>query len=75
MPGTWVETVLHVFRGGDDGANPEAALYLDAQTGVLYATTCNGGSGLSGTVFRLAPQDVARTQWVFTRLAACRTGV
>jgi uncharacterized repeat protein (TIGR03803 family) len=73
-PGTWVERILHYFLGGNDGAGPEAALDLDAQTGDLYGTTCRGGAGLSGTVFHLAPQDAARTQWVFTPLYGFRGG-
>ena len=45
-------TVLHSFKGGHDGAHPEAALLIDA-TGNLYGTTEEGGGGsctLSGQV-------------------------
>src|ERR1039458_3445322 len=50
--------VLHDFRGGTDGANPEAGLVMDAK-GNLYSTTVSGGTGCSssggcGTVFKLA---------------------
>ena len=55
-----VETILHRFAGGSDGANPVANLIN--VTGTLYGTTPNGGD-LSvdcenygcGTVFALTP--------------------
>jgi uncharacterized repeat protein (TIGR03803 family) len=57
---TGKETVLYSFTGGADGANPIAALLLDA-AGNLYGTTLHGGiAGCNdtagagcGTVFKL----------------------
>jgi uncharacterized repeat protein (TIGR03803 family) len=46
------ESVLHDFLGGNDGANPQAALIADI-TGALYGTTFYGGVGCAGTVFKL----------------------
>ena len=46
------ETVLYSFAGKLDGANPQAALVMDA-TGILYGTTSAGGLKGNGTVFRL----------------------
>ena len=48
------ETVLYVFTGGTDGANPRAPLIRDA-AGDLYGTTWAGGllPENNGTVFKL----------------------
>jgi hypothetical protein len=59
--GTWTETVLHYFTGGDDGGEPYAGLISDA-AGNLYGTTYyGGGSGCGGTgcgtVFKLSPNS------------------
>jgi uncharacterized repeat protein (TIGR03803 family) len=52
-----VETVLHSFAGGSDGAYPNGGLVADAH-GNLYGTTSVGGSALCnvgcGTVFKIA---------------------
>jgi len=55
------EQVLYAFKGGDDGALPEAGLY--ALRGTLYGTTAGGGgyscgyasSEDCGTVFKILP--------------------
>ena len=44
-------TVLHNFKDGQDGANPETGLTMD-KAGNLYGTTIHGGLGV-GTVFKL----------------------
>jgi uncharacterized repeat protein (TIGR03803 family) len=46
------ETVLYSFNGSPDGANPVAALFMDAG-GDLYGTTYNGGDTNGGTVFEV----------------------
>jgi uncharacterized repeat protein (TIGR03803 family) len=48
-----VETVLHTFRDGIDGASPNG-LTMDA-TGNLYGTTNFGGPYDSGVVFKIVP--------------------
>lgn len=48
------ETVLHRFKGGNDGSKPLAVLLLD-QSGNLYGTTSAGGAYGAGTVFRISP--------------------
>jgi uncharacterized repeat protein (TIGR03803 family) len=52
-----METVLHAFAGGTDGANPLGGLIAD-QAGNFYGTTSSGGGtacggGGCGTVFKL----------------------
>jgi uncharacterized repeat protein (TIGR03803 family) len=47
-----VETVLHSFGAGTDGANPQAGLILGAD-GNLYGTTQLGGANGAGTVFEV----------------------
>jgi len=46
-----METVLHSFGGGRDGANPTAG--LTNVDGVLYGTTEIGGANGVGTVFKI----------------------
>jgi uncharacterized repeat protein (TIGR03803 family) len=45
-----VETVLHSFSGGMDGANPDGFLVRD-KAGNFYGTTTGGGAFGAGTVF------------------------
>lgn len=64
---TWVERVLHRFRGPpQDGSDP-VALTVD-RTGTLYATAASGGSGTAcllgcGAIFELAPPKTANGEW------------
>jgi uncharacterized repeat protein (TIGR03803 family) len=59
-----VESVLHSFQGGSDGANPNAGLVNVG--GTLYGTTTQGGDGTGagcadggcGTVFNVTPKGV-----------------
>jgi uncharacterized repeat protein (TIGR03803 family) len=55
----WTMVTLYTFRGGDDGAYPEAGLVFD-RSGVLYGTTGGGGKDRIGTVFKLTP---TQTGW------------
>lgn len=49
-----VETVLHSFAGGSDGAEPMTAL-IQASDGNFYGTTDLGGTNGDGTVFKITP--------------------
>jgi uncharacterized repeat protein (TIGR03803 family) len=55
--GSWTESVLYKFTGGEDGYNIFAGLILD-HAGNLYGTAVNGGiGGGGGVVFKLTPQS------------------
>jgi len=68
--GTWTETVLYNFTGGDDGFGPGGALVMDA-SGNLYGTTPDGGSGGVGVVYELSLKG---GQWIQTVLHAFTGG-
>jgi uncharacterized repeat protein (TIGR03803 family) len=53
--GTWSETVLYSFQGGNDAAAPNSTLAFDA-AGNLYGTA-GGGSDGQGTLFKLMPSS------------------
>jgi uncharacterized repeat protein (TIGR03803 family) len=56
--GSWKNTILYRFAGGEDGADPAAGLIFD-NAGNLYGTTQGGGRGKQseGTVFKLSPSE------------------
>lgn len=71
LDGTWTQTVIHTFAGGDhDGEFPMAGVTVDS-SGNVYGTTDAGGlQGCPyygcGTVFKLAPrQDGQWTEILF----------
>jgi uncharacterized repeat protein (TIGR03803 family) len=51
LDGTWTESVLHSFTGGEDGANPVGTLIFGPASR-LYGNAQSGGVGL-GNVFKL----------------------
>ena len=59
--GAWTESMLYVFKGGDDGQFPLGALTMVG--GVLYGATLEGGARDLGTVFALAPPTKAGGSW------------
>jgi len=52
-----VESVLHTFLGGSDGAHPKGSLIADSD-GNLYGTTSSGEGLHGGTVFQITPAGV-----------------
>jgi uncharacterized repeat protein (TIGR03803 family) len=52
--GTWTETDLYVFTGGNDGSCPWGGVTRDAD-GNLYGTTLGGGPHSAGVVFEITP--------------------
>jgi uncharacterized repeat protein (TIGR03803 family) len=52
--GTWTETVIHPFTGGDDGSGPGARLTLD-DNGTVYGMAPTGGTFGAGTIYEMKP--------------------
>ena len=61
--GTWTESVIYNFTGGNDGINPPAGVTLDAH-GNLYGTTSLGGARGDGVVYKLSPHGSGWKQTV-----------
>jgi uncharacterized repeat protein (TIGR03803 family) len=55
--GTWTQTVLHSFKGGNDGMSPYASPLLMDAAGKLYGATPVGGAHDYGVVYQLTPQS------------------
>ena len=51
--GTWSQTVVHAFTGGDDGSGPGARVTLD-RSGNIYGMTPTGGTYGLGTIYKIA---------------------
>ena len=51
--GAWVERLLHVFNGRDDGGQPSAGVIFNSN-GAIYGAA-EGGLEMGGVVFRLGP--------------------
>jgi uncharacterized repeat protein (TIGR03803 family) len=60
-----VESVLHNFVGGTDGANPEGGLIRD-KAGNLFGTTTAGGVSDAGTVFGITAAGKEVVLYSFT---------
>lgn len=74
--GDWTESILHVFEGASDGAEPWGGLIRDSK-GNLYGTTYLGGGGYCdgygagcGSVFELTPPAAGRDAWTESILYA-----
>jgi uncharacterized repeat protein (TIGR03803 family) len=52
--GTWTESVLHQFTGGEDGSMPRTTPIFDA-AGNLYGSVAYGGAYGCGTIYKLTP--------------------
>jgi uncharacterized repeat protein (TIGR03803 family) len=52
--GRWVNTTLHDFLGGPDGAQPLGGITIDGE-GKLFGTTQYGGAANLGAVFEVRP--------------------
>jgi uncharacterized repeat protein (TIGR03803 family) len=52
--GNWIEGILYVFSGGDDGGEPSSSL-TPAPNSAFYGVTSSGGGFGQGTVYKLKP--------------------
>ncbi|HSC20063.1 MAG TPA: choice-of-anchor tandem repeat GloVer-containing protein [Rhizomicrobium sp.] len=52
--GSWTQSVIHQFTGGDDGSGPGARLTLD-DSGNVYGMAPTGGANGAGTIFEMRP--------------------
>src|SRR5215216_5698064 len=59
--GTWTQTVIHAFTGGDDGSGPGARVTVD-RSGNVYGMTPTGGANGLGTIYKVHPH---RGTWIF----------
>src|SRR5580698_4106032 len=65
---TTAYAILYSFEGPPgDGATPLGGVIL-GKDGVLYGATNAGGTGVSGTIFQLAPPTTTGTSWTETLL-------
>jgi uncharacterized repeat protein (TIGR03803 family) len=71
--GTWTQSVLYSFAGGNDGASPYDSLTFDAK-GNLYGTTYSGGPYDSGTVFELSNSANGWTESVLRAFTGAADG-
>ena len=52
--GTWNQTVIHAFTGGDDGSGPGARVTVD-RSGNVYGMAPTGGTYGVGTIYKIHP--------------------
>jgi uncharacterized repeat protein (TIGR03803 family) len=60
--GSWTESVIYSFTGGNDGYGPGSPVVFD-KYGNLYGMTPTGGAYSSGVIFQLKP--AANGKWTF----------
>lgn len=77
--GTWTESVVYSFAGGNDGADPSDGLTPDT-AGNYYGTTALGGgsaacTGGCGTVFELSPNGSGWSERVIYRFQGANDGM
>src|SRR6185312_6578176 len=52
--GTWNQTIIHAFTGGDDGSGPGARVTID-RSGDVYGMAPTGGANGVGTIYKIRP--------------------
>jgi uncharacterized repeat protein (TIGR03803 family) len=63
---TWTKKTVYSFLGGSDGANPIDFGGLLLSGNILYGTNYDGGTGNSGTVFKLTTDGAENVIYTFT---------
>ena len=58
--------VVHTFKGGADGANPQPDLLIDAAAGNLYGAASRGGKFDQGMLFRISSNGRYTALYSFT---------
>jgi len=76
--GSWTQTILYNFQGGDDGARPVGTLLFDPDGDLIGTTTRGGGTGCTGdgcgTIFELIPSDSGWTEQTLYRFQGADDG-
>ena len=70
--GTWTQTVIHTFTGGDDGSGPGARVTLSPSGNDVYGMTPTGGAYGLGTIYRIHHQP--NGTWSFSVIHAFTGG-
>lgn len=69
--GTWTQTVVHAFTGGNDGSGPGARVTVD-RAGNIYGMAPTGGAFGLGTIYKIRP--VPHGSWTFNVIHAFTGG-
>ena len=69
--GTWTQSVIHAFTGGDDGSGPGARLTVD-DNGNAYGMAPTGGANGAGTIYKIHPGKDGK--WTLTVIHAFTGG-
>jgi uncharacterized repeat protein (TIGR03803 family) len=69
--GTWTQTVIHAFTGGNDGSGPGARVTVDGD-GNVYGMTPTGGRYGLGTIYKI--HEASPGVWTLTVLHAFTGG-
>src|SRR5438477_2632753 len=69
--GTWTQTVIHAFTGGEDGAGPGARLTVD-RSGNVYGMAPIGGAYGLGTIYKM--HQLQSGAWAFKVIHAFTGG-
>jgi uncharacterized repeat protein (TIGR03803 family) len=69
--GTWTQTVIHAFTGGDDGSGPGARVTVGG-AGNIYGMTPTGGAYGLGTIYKIHQASLG--VWTFSVIHAFMGG-